>query len=111
MQAMEEVTKRKADPRIFERQRDQMIDQFIRFAGLTVLPGTSWINNDIPQNPGTSKNWVIELSMRRFFGSVFASGILQRHLIKQERAVSFEDASERLAIAFFRFLEMWRDRQ
>lgn len=110
MNTLMEVGKRSAKKRIFEDNRDKMIDQYIKFAGLTTLPGTTWIANDIPKPKGAGNSYPIEMSMRRFFGSVFASGILQRRMIKEGLVSGFSQANEFLAMAFFQYLEMWRDK-
>ena len=98
------VANRSTSPRIFEDDVEKMTEQFIRFARLTVPPGTHWINNDIPKNDGVNKNF-IHTGTERFMGAVQYSGVLKRHLLKQGRFVSYNQASEFLYLKWLNFKE------
>jgi thymidylate kinase len=97
-------SERETKPRIFEDRVEKMVDQLIRFARLTVLPGTHWINNDIPQNDGVHKN-PIHTAIERFIGAVQYNGVLKRHLLKQGRFTSYSQASEFLYTKWLDFEE------
>lgn len=101
--AKSDVSKRKQEPRIFERDLEKMVDQVIRFAKLTVLPGTIWVNNDIPENSKIS-SYPVRLSVRRFIGAILNNGVLQRHMLKQGRAENYEEASSKLLGALMEVL-------
>ncbi len=93
MSCARRVAERSTAPRIFENDVEKMTEQLIRFARLTMLPGTHWINNDIP-NTGDYSNYKPELiAAERFIGSVFHSGVLQRRLLKQGRFTNYSEAS------------------
>ncbi|HET7099135.1 MAG TPA: hypothetical protein VFI61_02795 [Patescibacteria group bacterium] len=87
------VAERSSSPRIFEDDVEKMTEQLIRFARLTVLPGTHWINNDIPKNDNINNN-IIHTGTERFMGAVQYSGILQRHLLRQGKFTAYNQASE-----------------
>lgn len=93
MSCARRVAERSSAPRIFENDVEKMTEQLIRFARLTVLPGTHWINNDIPSTETYSGYKPELIAAERFIGSVFHSGVLQRRLLKQGRFSSYSEAS------------------
>lgn len=88
------VKGREVSPRIFENEVEKMVEQLIRFASLTVLPGVHWINNDIPVRDSDPTNLNIQTSIERFVGCVFFSGVLQRYLLKEGKFNSYSQASD-----------------
>lgn len=103
------VAKRDRSPRIFEKDTEAMTEQVIRFSRLTVLPGIHWINNDIPIYKGGPQNWNLQISMSRFMGSVFYTGVLQRLLLKQGRFNSYHEASGFLYNKFIKYENKWEN--
>ena len=79
--ALGSIETREANPRIFERQLEQMINQLIKLCGLTELPGCRWVNNDIPE--GENLEGSLQLSVRRAAGAIHSSGIIERALVRQ----------------------------
>lgn len=101
-----EVENRKVKPRIFEKKIDAMIDQYLRYAGLTYLPGVIWINGDTAST--TDNSWPIEYTMRKFFGGIFSTGAIQRHMLQHGLTNSTKTADGFLRTSFFEFLDRWK---
>lgn len=84
------LEKRDRQPRIFERNVDIMIEQLSRLAKLTTLPGVHWINTDSSKD--RSEKPYFKLATTRVLGAVVASGVIQRHMVKQNLAENFPHA-------------------
>lgn len=101
------VAEREKSPRIFEKDVETMTEQLVRFARLTALPGVRWINNDFPVTENNTLNWNLQLSVSRFIGSVFYTGVLQRYLLKQGKFNNYTEASSFLTDIFLKYQEKW----
>lgn len=84
------VNAREGDPELFEQGLTQMIDQTIRFASLTTLPGAVLVNNDIPPGNVTS---VLALSAQRVTASLTSRGTIQRALVQQGVSKGLNEAN------------------
>ena len=105
MACAQKVSERERAPRIFEDHVEKMVEQLIRFARLTVLPGIHWINNDIPRQKDRVGKGVVPTAIERFIGSVFFSGTLQRFLLKSRKFTNYNDASNFIYLKWLDFEE------
>lgn len=106
--AMKGVENRHGNKRIFEQKLEQMVDQVIKFAALTALPGCRWINNDVPSQAGdVSSEWSTEISKRRVVGSLITSGVINRALVRQGIKRTLVSAEDHAYDKFFINMQEW----
>lgn len=79
----ERVSSRPTASRAFEKSREDMTRQQIKFGSLTMLPGMICVNNDIPETSEDSRRQVLNLSIQRAVASLITRGVIQRELVRQ----------------------------
>ncbi len=108
--AQEMVKKRKVDPRAFEKKIDQTIEQRIRYAEITKLPGFRFLNLDFRSKNNDPEQQV--RSINRILSNVLQIGIIQRILVKESKAKNIAEASDILNKAYWNFKakkDIWLD--
>lgn len=107
--AAKAVKDRQGSKRIFEQKLEQMVDQVIRYAALTALPGCRWINNDVPsgQRGDYQEDWCTEVSKRRVVGSLRTSGVVNRALVRQNIEDSVKNADDHASNIYWQRIDEW----
>lgn len=95
---LDAVRKREATPRVFEQDMERMADHLVRFAALTTLPGYYWVSADTT-GENMSQPAILRAQMRAL-RTIIYSGTLQRYMLREGMAESYEAAEKTLMDAY-----------
>lgn len=106
--AQNSVHTRDIEPRVFEKNTEQVLHQRVRYAELTKLPGFRVINADF----GGSESEQKVRSVNRLLSTVLQIGIIQRQMVKKGVVDNLDRANQILSDAYWKFKEeknIWLD--
>jgi thymidylate kinase len=108
--AQEAVHGRGKTLRVFEKNIEQVLNQRIRYAELTRLPGFRFINADFSGTDSAQK----VRSVNRLLNVVLQTGIIQRQMVKTKVVNSFDEANIVLDKSYWDFKNknnIWLDKE